>query len=164
MLLLGMAILVRAEGEKAKGADGDWKTFKGAWFEVNYPAGFKAAASLPSRTATRGCDSAFFRSPDGRVEFYVFSPQWNGDPRDIEVKPDTETTVSTKLSKAGAKRIREVDVRAKDGSYDRSFVDTENTEQNTRVVFGIRYADDKSLKTHHAAYRKFKESLQQFGD
>ena len=51
--------------------------YQGAWFTISYPDGFTAVPGLPSSTAD-GHDSARFRDPSGRVEFYVYSPQAGG--------------------------------------------------------------------------------------
>src|SRR5580692_1466715 len=72
------------------------KTFKGAWFAVSCPADFKARLGMKSLTSSEGCDSAFFTSPDKQVEFYVFSPQWNGEPKDYALDPNKEVVVNKK--------------------------------------------------------------------
>ncbi len=149
-----------------------WKSFKGAWFSVEYPSGFQVRPSLKSRTSVKGVDSAFFTSPDGAVEFYVFSPQWNGEPSDIALKPETEELVSEKVEnkpderqKMGAKlSVRWFTIAARDKSYTRSYVDTENKQLNTRYVMGIKYPDQKVYKDFRDIYLKFVNSLRQFGD
>lgn len=141
-----------------------WKEFQGEFFTVSYPPGFKAREGIRRSPASKLPDSAFFESSDGAVEFYVYSPQWNGEPKDIEVDSEKEKETSSKTTQKGDSRIREVDISAKDGSYERSFLDVTDTALNTRKVFGIRYRDDKALKKHRPAYLKFKESLQQFAD
>ena len=52
------------------------KTYETSWFSAAYPTSFFVKGSLPSTTDEEGFDSALFTSPDGEVEFYVFSPQW----------------------------------------------------------------------------------------
>ncbi len=61
------------------------KTFSGPWFDINYPTIFLAKGSLKSSTAD-GFESAIFKSLDNLVEFYIFSPQWNGEATDIVLK------------------------------------------------------------------------------
>lgn len=49
-----------------------YSNYKGAWFNIEYPASFKVENSLKSSTSSEGFDSAFFTSPDGKVQFYIF--------------------------------------------------------------------------------------------
>lgn len=69
------------------------KTFNGAWFDINYPSNFLAKGSLKSSTSD-GFESAVFKSPDNLVEFYVFSPQWNGEAIDILIDSKEKITSS----------------------------------------------------------------------
>ncbi len=141
-----------------------WRTFKGAYFEVKYPPGFKARKSLPSNSFEGQHDSAFFTAADGTVEFYVFSPLWNGTPEDIELVATTELLVSETTERKGAVKTRRVTIKAKDNSYTRSFEDTENTETNNRRVFGIKYKDRDAYNKYRSQYLTFKNSLRQFSD
>jgi hypothetical protein len=141
-----------------------WPTFRGAYFEVKYPPGFKARKSLASNSFEGNHDSAFFASADGAVEFYVFSPLWNGKPDDIELVPDAEEIVSENVETKGALKTRRVTIKAKDNSYMRSFEDTENTETNNRKVFGIKYRDRDTYNKYRTQYLTFKNSLRQFSD
>lgn len=141
-----------------------WRTYKGAWFEIKYPAGFTARPSLKSLSFKGKFDSAFFTSADGAVEFYVFSPQWDGTPSDIELDSLKENPLSHDEQNQGSVRIRRVTVVAKDSSYTRAFEETENTELNIKRVFGIRYRDQKAYDKYRQAYLAFKRSLRQFAD
>jgi len=138
------------------------QTFSGAYFTVKIPGGFKAKPSLNNGGSSP--DSAFFTSPDGKVEFYIYSPIWNGNPTDIQVKSATEEITDQKEEKNGAVIVRRVTIKAKDGSYFRSYEDTEDTEHNTRRVLGIRYANAEAYAQYKDAYLAFKKSLQQFSD
>ena len=141
-----------------------WPAYKGAWFEIKYPPHFKVQPSLKSATSVKGYDSAFFPSPDREVEFYVFSPQWNGKPTDIEMNPDRETLVSEDFENRGEKRIRMVTVQDKAGTYKRSWIDTQDNAANTRLVFGFKYKDQLSYNKYRKEYLLFKSSLKQFAD
>ncbi len=141
-----------------------WPTFKGAWFEVKYPSGFSVRRSLQRASSTDSCDSAFFKSPDGAVEFYVFSPQWNGNPTDIAINPQTEKYIAQSAGTVKGIRTIRVTIKAKNGSYLRSFVDVENKTENTRLVFGIKYKTQKAYAKCKSDYIKFKGSLTQYGD
>lgn len=140
-----------------------WQKYEGEWFEIRYPRGFRARPSQPS-TSGSGYDSAFFLSSDGSVEFYVFAPQWNGTARDIEINPATETLVSTNVTRAGSKQIRRITIKAQDGSYLRSYEDTEDVTTNTRRIFGIKYLNSDAYNRYRQAYVTFKASLVQFAD
>ncbi|HKS26237.1 MAG TPA: hypothetical protein VJS44_00385 [Pyrinomonadaceae bacterium] len=139
-----------------------WLTYKGAYFDIKYPAGFRARPS--QRTDGERYDSVFFTAPDSSVEFYVFSPIWNGDPADIEINQATEDYVSQDTQTNRGIKIRRVTIRAKDGSYLRSFEDTENTNTNNRTVFGIKYRDQSAYNRHRQTYLTFKKSIRQFAD
>lgn len=140
-----------------------WRTYQGAWFEIKYPGNFRARPSLPSNSA-RGYDSVFFTAPDGAVEFYVFSPQWNGAPSDIEMDPRSEVLVSQNFERKAGKTIRRVAIRSRGGAYFRAFEDTEDTTTNTRRVFGIKYRNQASYDHYRQIYLTFKASLRQFAD
>ena len=75
----------------------DSLTYKGAWFEIDYPKIFTVKPSIPSSTPDL-YDSAYFISPDKKVTFYVFSPQWSGDATDI--------SLNKKLKKIQEQKVR----------------------------------------------------------
>lgn len=156
-IIAGISILTAATPAAQKG----WRTYKGAYFDIKYPAGFSARASLRS---DENPDSAFFTAQDGSVEFYVYSPIWNGEPRDIEINEATEEYVSQDTKTNAGIRIRRVTIRARDGSYLRSFEDTENTNTNNRTVFGIKYRNQAAYNQYRQAYLTFKKSIRQYAD
>jgi hypothetical protein len=158
-----LLILLTIPWSAALGGQGQWLTYKGAWFSITYPAGFTVWPSQRSATSTEGYDSVFFRSPDGQVEFFVYSPQWMGDPREIEMNPATEILVEERMEQMKNKRVRWVIIRAKDNSYYKSFVD-EITSNNTRTVFGIIYRDQNAYQKYRQVYLIFKQSLIQYSD
>ncbi len=141
-----------------------WRTYKGAWFEIKYPATFKARPSLKSISFDGQYDSAVVTAPDGSAQFYVFAPQWNGKPTDIEILPDTEDVLSQHTETKGTVNVRRVTITAKDKSYIRSFEDSENTDLNIRRVFGFKYRDQNAYNKYKQHYLTFKRSLQQFSD
>ncbi len=164
LLLFLLVLSVSTERFLLAQQSATWKVYTGAWFDVEYPGNFKVKPSMKSSSSAEGNDSAFFVSPDGSVEFYVYSPQWNGEPSDIEADGKTETVTSKTFEDKDGVKTRRVTVKAKNNAYTRSFVDTENTELNTRVVFGIKYKDEKAYKKYVADYLAFKKSLRQFAD
>ena len=148
----------------AKQRSNSWRTYKGAWFEIKYPSTFKARPSLKSISFDGQFDSAVFTASDGSAQFYVFAPQWNGTPSDIELDARTEEYVSQRAETKGTITVRRVTIRAKDGSYTRAFEDTENSDLNIRRVFGFKYRDKTIYNRYRNQYLKFKRSLQQFAD
>lgn len=140
------------------------KTFKGAWFEVSYPATFTAKGSLPSSTTEeKGFDSVFFISPDGDVEFYIFSPQWDGEATDIALKPN-EREAGRQVKETKTQTITYLTISAKDGSYTRSYQETFHKLENTRWIVGIKYCNQEAYNRYKKAYLAFKASLSQFTD
>jgi hypothetical protein len=167
---LGFACLVTIfllSGESR--GEGKWTTYKGAWFEIKYPSGFKVKPGQKSATSTVGYDSVSFVSPDDNVVFYVFSPQWQGKARetDIEINPNREELIEQKVTKEKdqvgiLKTIRAFTVKAKDNSYVRAIRD--ETTDSTRLVFGIKYKSKEFYNKYYNDYLLFKKSLQQLGD
>lgn len=140
------------------------KTFQGAWFKINYPANFTVRPSLKSATAVNGYDSAFFLSPDSLVEFYIFSPQWNGNPSDIQLNPGREMIESQDNKISNSQVTTRTVIKAKDGSYFRSIVDVEDKGLNTRQVFGFKFKNQEAYEKYKEDIQTFKKSLTQLGD
>ncbi len=141
----------------------EYKKFSGAWFDVEYPSTFKGENSLKSYTNSEGFDSAVFTSPDGKVQFYVFSPQWSGEPTDIKVKPGEHIFENSEEEKNGL-LVKRWTVKANDGSYSRSYEETSEDVSHTNKVFGIKYASESDLENYRDEYLHFKNSLIQYGD
>ena len=139
------------------------KTFRGAWFTVEYPANFTAEGSLPSATSgeDEAFDSATFTSPDGSVTFYVYSPQWSGDPTDIELS-ENEREGQRKVTRGKRQTVTYWTIGAKDGSYTRSY--QEVREDETMHVLGIHYTTQQAYNKYKKQYLQFKASLEQFAD
>jgi hypothetical protein len=140
-----------------------WPLFKGAWFTIKYPPGFIVKPGQKSRTSVQGYDSAFFISPDRTVEFYVFSPQWQGTP-EIDVDSANEVIISQNVETKNNAIVTWVTVKEKHGNYLRSWVDREDKLSNTRLVFGIKYQDQANYNKYRPDYLIFKKSLRQFAD
>jgi len=140
-----------------------WPVFKGAWFAIKYPPGFTVKPGQKSRTSAHGYDSAFFISPDQQVEFYVFSPQWNGKP-EIAAASVNEIVISKDVKTKNTITITQATVKDKNNNYLRSWLDREDKLSNTRLVFGIKYKDKVSYQKYRPDYLIFKSSLRQFAD
>jgi hypothetical protein len=135
------------------------KKFTGMFFSVSYPAEFK----VRNCPVANECNSASFMAPDKTVEFFIFSPQWNGE-HGMEATA-TEKEVSRKVTEQkSGETVTEVTIEAINKSYTRSFYDSENKELNTRKTFGIKYKNITAYKKYKAKYLLFKKSLQQFAD
>jgi len=152
------------------GADRDQRSagelslvYRGAWFEVRYPAGFTVRESLKSTTA-EGYDSAEFVSPDGSVSFYVYSPQWGGEPADIALDPERETLLSEQLYHKPNRKVRLFTISAKDGSYQRSYWDTVAHQGSVRTIVGVKYKNKDARLRYQKSYDLFRRSLKQFAD
>lgn len=126
-------------------------------FDVRYPSEFKVRRG-------RTDDSFFFTSKDKAVEFFVFSPLWNGDPSEIFLNAKTEKVVSENRETKKQIVVYRATYAAKDGSYTRAVEDVENKEYNTRYTFGYKYRDQKAFEKYRKAYLAFKKSLKQYAD
>ncbi len=136
--------------------------YNGAWFTVQVPADFSVTPSLQSSTSSEGYDSAFFTSPDGKVQFYIFSPQWSGIATDISLQPGETQIESAKTTENGL-TVERWTIKADDGTYLRSYESTSETG-GINKVFGVRYASRQELERYRPAYLHFKNSLQQYAD
>ena len=148
---------------KTKEAALSYKKYKGAWFEVEYPFSFKAENSQKSSTSIEGFDSAVFTSADGSVQFYIFSPQWSGEAKDIALKPN-EIKADSSSQILNGLTVKRWTIQAKDSSYFRSYESTSETEGNINKIFGIKYSSPRELEKYRQAYLHFKNSLQQYAD
>lgn len=143
--------------------------YRGSWFDIEYPQNFTARPTVPT-------DEAYFTSPDGTVEFFVYSPLWSGNPETYLMIAPMEEVISEKTEEVkesersgqlGDRIVRRVTIKAKDGSYYRSFVSIKEqveAESYLHHVFGIKYKDDASYEKYREAYVAFKKSLKQYAD
>jgi len=148
---------------------GDIGTYNGAWFSVTVPSGFKVSTKaeevIIDDYTFEETDEANFISEDGKVEFFVYSPQWGGDPNNYLEKWSGEETLSDKTE---AEEVMPSNVHrwityiAADGSYKRSIYSRK--DESTHLVFGIKYANDSVYEKYSSDYEAFKKSLQQYAD
>lgn len=138
-------------------------TFKGSWFDIKYPIGFKTVIREPAATGGGdgvACDGVSFISPDGLVEFYIYSPQWSGSPKWI-LRREGEKQTAYSVKKQGDKTVTYV--TRKGPGYMRSYADYRQYE-SVRWVFGYKYASEAARKAYSPLYLKFKQSLKQYAD
>lgn len=140
-----------------------WSVYEGAWFTIDYPASFEVTQSLES-DSKKGYDSVFFESPDGRVKFYVLSPQWGRRATDVAERSDVEFEISRQEHSESGQLLVETVFRANDNSYVRQI--EEHYEQGGIVnwAFQITYADEAARETYAAEYLHFKDSLIRYSD
>ncbi len=136
------------------------KTYKGAFFSICYPASFKVQPQQKSATGP-GYDAVSFVSPDGLAEFYVFSPQWRGEPEWIKRRAG-EKQISYKVEENARRRI--VYVTRRGPGYQRSYADVYDKQNGTRHVFGFLYKNHAAYRKYRLLYLKFKHSLVQYSD
>lgn len=159
-LVIGLMVLVSV----AAMAAGSWKTYTGAWFRVKVPTGFKVEPrELRMVGDKKEFDGVSCTSPDGKVEFYVYSPQWSGTPKWIALRPG-EKQVAKKVDSGSQRTVTYVTLRGPGGKYERSYADTRGKLDGTRTVFGFRYANQAAYKKYLPLYLQFKKSLVQYAD
>lgn len=152
--------------------------YRGSWFDIEYPKEFTATPLSPI-TKYKGdeyiqSDEARFISPDGSVEFFIFSPLWGGDPANyLTVAPvehiisDTTKEDDGEGGEYDKKIIRWVTLQSNDNSYYRSYVSIKEqvgSGSDIHHVFGIKYSNNDVYNKYRNAYISFKESLRQFAD
>jgi len=166
-IVMVLVFVVLALSVLPSASQADWKKYEGAWFDIEYPGDFSVRPSMPS-LSREGFDSAFFLAPDSSVEFYVFSPQWSGEPEDFSINAASETIVSMSKETLDDGEVSHFTVRAKDKRYWRSMEDTvvrvNGEEIGVRYAFGIKYTDEKSYQKYRPQYLKFKSSIRRYAD
>lgn len=163
------------------------KQYYGSWFSVEYPSTFTASPTEPVENWSSEqfsdndiknvvTDEAFFLSPDKTVEFFIHSPLWGGNPESYLDIAEHETLVdetteevpeSENTNQFGETFIYRATLKAKDGSYWRSFISTRHqvgTGSEIHHVFGIRYKDQETYNQYRQDYLDFKSSLIQYAD
>lgn len=161
LLLVILSCLATVHADPIKVPNQGLKTYKGAWFDIKYPAGFGVVTRQKSASSTTGYDAVSFLSTDGRVEFYVYSPQWSGTPEWISQRPGEKLTGKS-TEQAGHKAITYVTFKGT--GYTRSYADYRDAQSNTRWTFGYKYKDSASYHAYRDLYVKFKQSLKQYAD
>lgn len=140
-----------------------YRLFQGAWFEVQYPADFYPQPSMLSDTG-EGYDSVSFQSPDGKVSFYVCSPQWARETSDIHLDPDTESMLSSEKRDTPEGQVETYTIVSNDGSYFRTYEATTRNEGAVHWVIGIKYVNQDAYQAFQPQFNYFRESLTQFAD
>jgi hypothetical protein len=136
--------------------------FRGAWFDIMYPAEFSPKIIQKSALGADKADAVIFSSPDKLVEFYIYSPQWDGVAPGIEISPTTERLDSEKSSKSKDGIITWFTISSRKGEYIRSY--QEFKSDSVHWVIGIKYKDKNNYDNYKKQYLFFKKSLRQYAD
>lgn len=140
----------------------------GDYFSVTFPEDFTAIEI--------NGDEVRIVSPDESVEFYVYSPLWDGQPAtyleiwETEELADESSTITIKEDVYRDNvQTRWVTAQARDGSYIRSYMyqrscNTSELLDCVSYAFGIKYRDQQAYARYRDAYKAFKASLVQFSD
>lgn len=138
-----------------------WPKHKGQWFDIKYPPGFKVT---PRDVDAYGHhDGASFVSLDGQVEFYVYSPRFQGDSWWMK-RRSGETLGGLSTEQSAKFTVRYGTFRGPRGKYSRSYADVTNKTDGSRHVFGIRYNSQTAYQKYRPRYLVFKGSLVQYAD
>lgn len=136
--------------------------FRGAWFDIMYPAEFFPKIIQKPVPGKDKADAVIFSSPDKLVEFYIYSPQWGGFAPGIEINPTTERLDSEKSRKSKDGIITWFTISSRKGDYIRSY--QEFKSDSVHWVVGIKYKDKNSYNQYIKQYLFFKKSLKQYAD
>ncbi len=146
----------------------------GNWFEISYPADFSSNPSGPIEVWEGieyiETDEATFVSENGEVEFFVFSPQWSGEPKDYLIAKENEEILDEKIeeksSESYSKTKLEIIFKDKADAYTRKAESTREFlgDSELHLVFGIKYKNTEVYDKYQKAYEDFKTSLIQFAD
>jgi len=150
--------------DESKRTTNEWETFNGTYFRISYPKDFLVKPSIKADASDGLFDSVFFISPDGTVEFYIYSPLWNGNASDITFDDAKELSISDKTNVIDEYIVTYMTFEAKDKSYTRSYVYKENFKTNNLTVFGINYRNRDDYDKYIEDYSRFKKSIEQWSD
>ena len=169
--------IIKVRGQESKDLGNGTLLFRGDYFDIAYPENFTPwKFSQKDNTDYFMTDEAYFESPEGDVEFYVYSPQWSGEPREYLKVPESEILLSTRSETVreaeregqyGDKIVKWMTVKSRDGSYLRSILSIREqvgTGSELHHVFGIKYKNESSLARYREEYLAFKSSLRQYSD
>lgn len=151
--------------------NGEYVIYNGNYFSIEYPSNFIASPTQPIDNFDDyefiATDEATFTSPDSAVEFFVYSPLWNGEPEFyLEFQENEELTFEKEVTDTNdyglVQTIQWMTISDKANQYSRSYVSTKT--ESTFLVFGIKSINDTAYEKYKDTYLRFKESLEQFAD
>ncbi len=139
-----------------------WLPYRGAWFKIDHPASFTVVNRERSASG-QGYEAASFVSPDGLVEFYVFSPQWRGESQWVKPRAG-EREIARSVENNGDRTATYVTYAGPGGAYERAYVEMRDAMSNTNWFFGIQYKSKSAYDRYRSLYLQFKASLVQYAD
>ena len=140
-----------------------WKSFRGNFFKIGVPPGFVATAQ-GERGSGGKSDAVRLWNEKLSVEFYVFSPQWNGQAIIKEVAQRTEVLTSRESKRVGNVLEEQLTITARDKSHIRFVVSRTKENENTNTTFGVRVPNMKVYEQIRPTYVRWKQSLEQYAD
>lgn len=140
------------------------KSFTGAFFSVQYPSSFSVSTPYNIPQDRSPINTALFTSSDKKVTFYVFSPQWNGQPDGISKNPESEVLVDSTSEVRNSQRVTRWTLYNQKEKIYKSFEQTDHLEYRTRKVFGIFYTSSEAREEYKEKYLDFKKSLIKYAD
>jgi hypothetical protein len=141
-------------------ATAQFNTFRGAGFEVNYPASFRAHGAPGALELNP--ESVFFSSPDNLVEFYIFSPMHKGVATDIALKSN-EKLAPGEVSNGKTTIAKFWTIIAKDNSYERTYQESIDVKTGDNWVIGLKYKNQAAFNKYRNEYLAFKKSYHKTG-
>lgn len=162
----GMADTAKPAQKADASKQAKWPEYRGKSFKVSYPPGWKTQ-TLGAKSPKES-DAATFTAPDGTMQLYVFSPQWDGEPPAIAMDAAKETETARKSEPGKSSGVPGTftwhTITAKDKSYTRTYQTFKGKEEPIHWVIGMKYANEAALTKHRADYARFKGSLEQYAD
>ena len=142
--------------------------FNGNFFSIKYPSNFIVQGTYDpiydEHYAYFGTDELTVVSENGEVSFFVYSPQWGGEPINYLDPYKNEILFSDKLEEeANEPQNTSLDYLQR---YFRCLFQKylSLTTDNTNLVFGFQYKDEATKHLYQEAYMAFKNSLEQYAD
>ena len=140
-----------------------WKIFRGNFFNIGVPPGYVATPQGQPGGGGKS-DEVSLWNESLKVEFCVFSPQWNGKAIMSEVGDRAEVLSEHESKKIGDVQEEQWTITARDKSYVRFVVSRTKLKENTNTTFGIRVPNMKVYEQVKPVYLRWKQTLQQFAD
>ncbi len=119
-------------------------------------------------------DTGYFTSPDKTVGFYVYSPQWNGDPYETGLRDGEKLIFKEDLGTACPQNITNYYTFDENASstlsvltgsgYTREVLDVEHQNLNTRRTFAIEYRTEADRAHYWEQFLQFTNGLTQYAD
>lgn len=146
-------------------------SYMGSWFNIQYPGDFTASPSEPVEEWEDikyiNTDEASFVSPEGDVEFFVYSPQWSGEPKDYLELKGNEKIISEETTENGEQVTKTAVIQSETPEYFREYESVRyfvGTGSEIHHVFGFKYKNEELKTAYNDQFETFKSSLEQFAD